>query len=373
VHPVPLDELPIHQVAASLRHVGTSDRNFYDRSYFNAHDRSGDLFLVTGLGVYPNLGVIDAYATLRIEDRQVTVRTSDALGDDRSDQTVGPYRVEVIEPLRVIRLICEGDAHGLGFDLTWEGSFPAIEESPHRLRQAGRVILDAQRFAQVGTWSGELRVEGTTIAVSPDTWLGTRDRSWGIRPIGEPEPPGRTAAEMHPAFGLWWTYVPLRFEDFALVLIMQEDGDGIRTFNDAVRVWPAGSGRLPEQLGWPEVDIRYRPGTRHPEGATIQLVDRARKPVTLEVETLGSVVLSCGPGYGADPQWTHGQWRGRGWVEGAVVDLTDPAVQAVLPFGVIDHVARATCDGAEGWGMFEHGVIGRHDPTGFTDLGSVAP
>ena len=33
----------------------------------------------------------------------------------------------------------------------------------------------------------------------------------------------------------------------------------------------------------------------------------------------------------------------------------------------------ATCDGAEGWGLFEHATIGRHDPSGFTDLGSVAP
>ena len=46
---------------------------------------------------------------------------------------------------------------------------------------------------------------------------------------------------------------------------------------------------------------------------------------------------------------------------------------ARTPFGVIDHVARATCDGAEGWGMFEHGTFGRHDPSGFVDWGSVAP
>ena len=49
--------------AVDARTSATSDRNFYDRCYFNAHDRTGDIFLVTGLGVYPNLGVIDAYAT----------------------------------------------------------------------------------------------------------------------------------------------------------------------------------------------------------------------------------------------------------------------------------------------------------------------
>ncbi len=83
VYPVPLDEYPIHQTPLSLRYVGSSDRNFYDRCYFNAHDRTGDVFLVTGLGVYPNLGVTDAYATVRRGDRQWTVRCSDALGDQR--------------------------------------------------------------------------------------------------------------------------------------------------------------------------------------------------------------------------------------------------------------------------------------------------
>jgi hypothetical protein len=36
-------------------------------------------------------------------------------------------------------------------------------------------------------------------------------------------------------------------------------------------------------------------------------------------------------------------------------------------------VARATIDGQEGWGLFELGTFGRHDPSGFADYGSVAP
>lgn len=55
-------------------------------------------------------------------------------------------------------------------------------------------------------------------------WTGTRDRSWGIRPLGEAEPPGRAADE--PSGGFWWLYVPLRFDDFAVVVIAQEEPDG---------------------------------------------------------------------------------------------------------------------------------------------------
>ncbi|MCU1354195.1 MAG: hypothetical protein JWM05_3404, partial [Acidimicrobiales bacterium] len=368
----PLDEFPIHQAPLSMAEVVTSDRNAYDRYYFNAHGRSGDPFLLTGLGIYPNLGVVDAFATVRTGDRQVSVRASGSLdGCDRLAPAVGPFRVEVIEPLQRLRLVCDADDHGLGFDLTWDASFPAVDEAPHLWRQGRRVTLDAQRFAQVGAWDGTLRVEGNEIAVTPDTWVGTRDRSWGIRPVGEPEPPGRAGDT--PTEGFWWLYLPLRFDDFALVVIVQEDPDGHRVLNDATRVWPAASGRPPEQLGWPEVDVHYRSGTRIPTGVTVVLRERGGRPLTLEVESCGYVALNAGSGYGGDPSWSHGAWKGDGWVEGVVHDLADPAVAGMIPFGLIDHVGKANLDGAEGWGLFEHGAIGRHDPSGFADYGSVAP
>jgi hypothetical protein len=358
-----MDEYPLHQVPLSLRYVGSTDRNFYDRYYFNAHDRTGDVFLVTGFGLYPNLGVVDAYATVRRGDRQWAIRCSDALdGTDPMAPAVGPYRIEVLEPLQRVRLICDGDDHGLGFDLTWDGSFPAVMEQHHVLRTGPRAILDAARFAQLGSWSGELRVDGDVLAVDPGTWVGSRDRSWGIRPVGEAEPPGRNADE--PLEGFWWLYVPMRFDDWALVVIVQEEPDGFRTLNDATRV--LADGRV-EQLGWPEIELTYQAGSRIPERATLHLTQRGGKPLTVEVESLGYVALNVGSGYGGDPDWGHGQWRGRGFVEGAVYDLTEPSVSGRIPFGVIDHVGRATCDGAEGWGLFEHASMGRHDPTGFTD------
>jgi hypothetical protein len=57
----PLDEYPVHQVPQPIAWPGSSDRNFYDRSYFNAHDRTGGIFLITGIGYYPNLAVKDAF------------------------------------------------------------------------------------------------------------------------------------------------------------------------------------------------------------------------------------------------------------------------------------------------------------------------
>src|SRR6202000_1068636 len=76
--PVPLDEFPVHQTPLSMRYVDSSDRNFYDRCYFNAHDRTGDIFLITGAGIYPQLGVKDAYAVVRRGNLQHVIRCSDA-------------------------------------------------------------------------------------------------------------------------------------------------------------------------------------------------------------------------------------------------------------------------------------------------------
>ena len=64
------------------------------------------------------------------------------------------------------------------------------------MRAGGRIMLDAQRFAQVGTWErAPCAWRGRSSTVTPDRWVGSRDRSWGIRPVGEAEPPGRAAAE----------------------------------------------------------------------------------------------------------------------------------------------------------------------------------
>ena len=364
--PVPLDEYPLHQTSQSLAYVASTDRNVYDRCYFNAHDRDGGTFLVTGLGFYPNLGVKDAYAAVRRGDRQWVVRFSDAIDDDRLNPSVGPYRIEVQEPLQRVRLVCDSADRGVGFDLTWQGSFPAIDEERHQLRQDRRLIIDTWRFAQLGTWSGVLHVDGTDVDVRPEEWVGSRDRSWGIRPVGAAEPGGRPVYD--DGFGFWWLYVPLRFESFAIVVIAQEDGSGHRTLNGATRVWADGRS---EQLGWPRVQIDYRPGTRHPDQARIHLTEPDGSPLTIEVEPSVFVPLHIGCGYGGDSDWLHGQWQGEGWADSAVYDLTDPAVAARIPWGVVDHVARATCGDAVGWGLFEHGSIGRHDPSGFTDFTST--
>ena len=107
-------------------------------------------------------------------------------------------------------------------------------------------------------------------------------------------------------------------------------------------------GRI-EQLGWPRLVVDYRSGTRHPDCARLHLTTPHGEPLLLEVETLGGAPLSMGAGYVGDPAWSHGRWMGRDWSESVTYDMTSPDVVGMLPFNVVDHVARATCEYLEAW------------------------
>ncbi|MFD5489041.1 hypothetical protein ACR3S4_23440 [Streptomyces sp. CH8.1] len=372
--PVALDEYPIHQAPLSMKHLVSGDRNAYDRCIFHVFDHAGRAVLILGLGVYPNAGVIDAYATLRIGDELLAVRASDALTDDRMNLSVGPLSIVVDVPLKQLTLRCAPDAddpHGLSYDITWTAEFPAVWEPHHIQRRGDRLMLEGRRFVQAGNVTGTIRAKGEEFTLTAGEWTGTRDRSWGVRPI--PGEEGGRAAEEYRPDGFHWLWIPVRFADRFVMVIAQEDADGHRTLNEAVQVFPEAGGRADVQLGWPHTEIRYRPGSRHPESAVVHLTDPSRKPLELGVDILNSSPLAVGAGYPPAGDWQHGTWQGRGWSDRRVYDLSHPAAHPMAAFGVTDHSARFTLDGQTGHGIFEHGSFGRHDPSGFADYSSVAP
>ena len=90
----PMDEYPVHQIAKPIAWPGSSDRNFYDRSYFNAHDRTGEIMVISGLGHYPNLGTKDAFILVARNGKQTAVHLSDLIDQDRLNPHVGSFRIE---------------------------------------------------------------------------------------------------------------------------------------------------------------------------------------------------------------------------------------------------------------------------------------
>ena len=66
------DDFPVHQAPELIAHPGTSDRNFYDRYYFNMYPTSAEWSAIFGFGQYPNLGVVDAFIDVRRGRRRST-------------------------------------------------------------------------------------------------------------------------------------------------------------------------------------------------------------------------------------------------------------------------------------------------------------
>lgn len=344
----PWDDYPVHQSSNWIAHVATSDRNFYDRYYFNVLDTQGRFMIVMGLGQYPNLGTTDAFATVRVGDKQHVVRASKPLLD-RSDISVGPLRIEVLEPLKRLRFVVEPTEHNVSLDLTWEGFSPAIPEPNQFIRNGTRVTFDTQRLAQMGSWTGTLTVAGETFDVKPETTWGSRDRSWGVRPIGEREPEGIYRDTFKP--GGMWSYFPMRFEDHCIYYICSEGADGSRSLEQAERVWL--DGRV-EQLGRTEHAHEFEPGIRLLTGSTISFPDSG---IDIRCTPLLANFLAVGTGYGLEPDWRHGMYQGPDLVvQGITYEV--PEIRQLGAYAVVDHAARFEYDGHVGYGLYEHSFSG---------------
>ncbi len=363
----PLDDYLAHQIPEAFDAVGTTDRNFFDRYYFNCHDLGGKVFMVFGMGVYPNLNVIDAFVSIVYEGKQHVIRTSRLLNGDRKNTAVGPLSVEVIEGLRTLRLRCEPADPGITFDITFTGvAFP--HEEPRFLRRSGsRTVMDYLRMTQCGRWSGFLEVAGDRFELNPREWWGARDHSWGIRRVGEPEPAGAAAALNEPQ-QFFWEWSPQQYDDRCLMYSLNEYADGKRWHQSAAIVYPYGDPRQPELY-----DVRHSetlaPGSRRLQSVRLELTDGAGTDLKIAAEPLSMVYMS-GIGYG--PPWRHGYYQGELAVEGEIWDLGDAATIKRIS-GLTETLCRFRMGDTVGYGVFEFLCIGPYLPLGLETGQSVAP
>jgi hypothetical protein len=369
-----MDEFLAHQTTDTNDIVFTSDRNFYDRYYFNCHPSSDELFLITGMGQYPNLGVTDAFVCISHGTSQYTVRASRELGNDRLDTSVGPLSVEVVEGLKKLRVRCEPNEWGVAFDLLFDGTVPALEEPKSFNRSRSRITQDVSRYAQVGSWSGTLEVAGQRYEVDPATWKGARDHSWGVRPVGEPEHPGIKLLDMqNMTVGLLHNWLPMQFDDYMIKVSLDEDWEGNRMQEESVKVWNLGIDKPNEDMGRPEIAIDYLSGTREMASSTVTLHPPGGTPLTSRNTPLRTVYLAAGSGYRPDADWGHGTWRGEHVVQGLVHDMSTQAERSKWAF-INETLCRFELDTGEvGYGMHENMLIGIHKPSGFDKPDTMAP
>jgi len=355
------DDYPIHQTADPVAVAGAGQRNFYDRYFFNGYARDGSVFFAVAMGQYLNRDVADAAFNVVHRGRQHIVRASRRAGGERMDTQVGPIAVEVLEPLRTLRVTVQPNAWDITADLVFSARAAVIEEPRFHREFGGHVLMDSTRLTQHVEVRGRIRVGGDTIEVTPERYWGSRDRSWGIRPVGERDPDAPT-----PPPQFFWLWAPLHFDDLCTHFDVNESANGER-WHEAGMVVPIGGEVEPAA----RVDYRleFQPGSRHARRAEITLRRTGGETLQIGLRPLYNFYM-VGLGY-QHPVWGHGMRVGDNAVDGETWSLAeiDPTVPLHLH---IQAVCEATLGKQRGIGVLEQLILGPHERSGFRELLDMA-
>jgi hypothetical protein len=353
------DDYPVHQTSEPVAHPGTGDRNFYDRYFFNGFSRDGELFFGVALGLYPNRRVMDAAFSVARGGRQHALWVSRLAPVERGETHVGPLTVEVIEPLRELHVRVAPNPSGLEADVRFRARAAAVEEPRMTLRAETRVVMDTSRLTQHGTWDGSLAVADARVRVDPAHVLGVRDRSWGVRPVGEPE---GGAPGLLPQF--FWLWAPVHFDDVCMLAGVAEDGSG-RAWHAGGAIVPVGDGGPGEHVPRVAHRIRWKPGTRRAAAAEVTLEPHGRDPLRIALEPVLTFQM-LGLGY-MHPERGHGTWQGESALHHDAWSLAD--LDPLEPRHLhVQQLCRARMGNREGLGVLEQLVIGPHGPSGFRSI-----
>ena len=365
------DDYPIHQTAEPIAYSGT-DRNFYDRYFFNGYaTKPGDTaFFAAAFGIYPHLNIADAaFVTVR-NGVEITLHASRHLNMERMDLAVGPIAIDIVEPLRVLRLRIDAPAENIRADITFTARAAPIEEPRFTRRQGPRTFLDYTRLTQNGRYTGWIDIDN--VRQSVDHFVGSRDRSWGVRPIGARD--GQDLAPAQPP-QFFWLWSPLNFEDGSFFFHTNDDKKGCPWNTRAV--WSPDGAALDGHIHFhsPRATLRWKSGTRHAGSATIQLDDRDDQAGQVVFEPLAEIYM-LGLGYG-HPKWGHGMNHGAIAVEreDIVLALIDKRLPQHVHVQALGDAVFTNRDGRQrtGRGVFEQFAIGAHKPSGFTSILDMAP
>ena len=362
-----LDDFPIHQTPEPIAHPATSDRNVYDRTWFNGYTPDGSAYFGIGMAVYPHRGILDcAFSVVERGGRQHCFYGSRRAPNERTEMQVGPFRLEIVEPMRRARVTLDDNDSGIACELEFSARTAPIQEGRQILWQGSRRAMDATRFAQFGRWQGSIRHPDGSVAV--DSFVGTKDRSWGVRGVGEPETGG---APKQPR-GICFVWAPLVWDDHVshAIFFDGQNGEWLHREGLTAPLYDSPESVPAEESGIVHMAsaahrIRYYRGTRLASAAEIDLLDLQGGRRTIALEPLLTFQMK-GLGY-QHPEWGQGFWKGElatGGESFRSIDL-DP----LRPEHVhVQQVVQATDGERTGTGVLEQVAIGPHAPSGLTGL-----
>jgi len=365
-----LDDFPIHQTPEPLAQPATSDRNFYDRTWFNGYSEDGLWYFGIGMAIYPHRGILDcAFSVVEKGGRQHSFFGSCRAPLERTEMQVGPFKIEVVEPLRRARVILDDNRTGLACDLTFSARTSPMQEGRQTLWSGARRFMDATRFDQFGRWSGRIRHPDGEIIVDESSCRGTKDRSWGVRGVGEPESGGAP----QPQGGMFFLWAPLFWEDHISHAIFFDGPQGESLCNEGMimplyqreEAIPGTEDPGLRQMARVHHRLDYVPGTRLVSSAEIDMIDLQGSIRTISLQPLLKFQMK-GLGY-FHPEWTQGAWQGEMEIGG---ESFDPESIDLLeaPNMHVQQVVRASDGKRQGIGVLEHACFGPYTPYGFKEV-----
>ena len=339
----PADDFPLHQTAETLVRVASHNPRWTERWYFNLQHPDGSMLGICGGGFYPGAGVLEVYACLLHEGRQLNVRQRVVEFDRCRTDAASAVTFDITDPMKSWTMCARGSM--CAFDLSFGASaaaylFPPFVVAADLPHEAPPPQIDAvQHFVQPGTVRGELRVDGRTLDVEARSF---RDRTWGVR-------------TSRPRLHQWYV---LHLDDGSqLNLIHQERADGAIMVSHVARV--ASDGAI-ETGVIDSHSLTFEPASRLLLHGRFQAHTAKGARIDVAVDNAGQGVRLVGAGY-TDAQ---GEPTDFGRVQEDAWDLADPAIVARVGKGTIDSPVTARCvwgsESSSGIGITETAIARNH-------------
>lgn len=358
----PYDDYLVHQTSAPVLHPVNGDPSFYERYYATGFAPDASAHFGFGLSVYPNTGIVDAALSISRDGVQESVFCSDHMPSGQRVAAAGPVHVEVLDPLKRIRITL-AETDGVSADITYAAHSAPMEEQRLIRTRGTTTASDRTRFVQFGSWKGSIVLDGESIDVGG--WHGVRDRSWGVRRQATAEDVRDPAIK--PIHAVWSV---MHFPDDFVQVTLHEAPDGVahaRLAMQTERVLEpdVGAHGPVSRTDDVSVAIDYIPGTRRPANATIDIGPRGPLEFTIDVNPQ-QVFQMKGLGYyhsGRPHGFDHGglsiareRWE---------ISQLDPLRKDTVHAQQLAILTRS--DGVVGVGLFEHVAMGPHGPSGLPD------
>ena len=124
-----MDDYPIHQTPEPVAHPASSDRNVYDRYWWNGYQDDGAFYFGIGAALYPNLGIMDCGLSLVIDGEQHAFHGSRRAPIEPTDFRIGPWQLEILEPMKSLRIVLDDNETGISGELLWIPRTANIEDA----------------------------------------------------------------------------------------------------------------------------------------------------------------------------------------------------------------------------------------------------